>query len=75
VDPDNGAAVNAALPQRARDSSELEKIPGVGTRRRTALLRHFGGWTGVVEAGIDELARVPGIERALATRIYAALHG
>ncbi|HQX24403.1 MAG TPA: excinuclease ABC subunit UvrC [Pseudomonadota bacterium] len=61
--------------QRARDSSELEKIPGVGTRRRSALLRHFGGWAGVVEAGIDELARVPGIERALATRIYAALHG
>lgn len=61
--------------QRARDSSELEKIPGVGARRRSALLRHFGGWAGVVEAGIDELARVPGIERALATRIYAALHG
>jgi len=61
--------------QRARDSSELEKIPGVGTRRRSALLRHFGGWAGVVEAGVDELAKVPGIERALATRIYAALHG
>ena len=60
--------------QRARDSSQLEKIPGVGARRRSALLKHFGGWTGVVEAGVEELARVPGIERALATRIYAALH-
>jgi excinuclease ABC subunit C len=60
--------------QRVREQSRLEEIPGIGANRRSQLLKHFGGWAGVVGAGIEELSQVPGISRALATRIYAALH-
>jgi excinuclease ABC subunit C len=60
--------------QRTREQSTLQEIPGVGSRRRGALLKHFGGWSGVVQAGIEELSQVKGISRDLAQKIYAALH-
>ena len=61
--------------QKARLTSQLEEIPGVGSRRRGNLLRHFGGLAGLKAAGEQEIARVNGINRALAARIYAHLHG
>jgi excinuclease ABC subunit C len=61
--------------QKARDTSSLEDIPGIGPRRRAGLLRHFGGLNGVKNAGVEDIARVAGIDAALAARIYAALHG
>ena len=60
---------------KARDTSRLEDIPGVGPRRRQALLKHFGGLKGLKEAGMEEIARVEGVSAALAQRIYAFLHG
>ena len=61
--------------QKARSTSKLEEIPGIGPRRRANLLRHFGGLGGLKAAGIEEIARVDGINAALAERIYASLHG
>jgi len=61
--------------QRLRDTSSLEDIPGIGPRRRASLLRHFGGLIGLKNAGVEDIARVAGIDAALAGRIYAALHG
>ncbi|WP_313497547.1 excinuclease ABC subunit UvrC [Pseudoxanthomonas mexicana] len=61
--------------QKARMTSKLEDIPGIGPRRRASLLKHFGGLAGLRAAGADEIARVEGVNAALAERIYANLHG
>ena len=61
--------------QAARERSVLQEIPGIGPRRRRLLLDAFGGLQGLQAAGIEEIARVNGIDRGLASRIYAALHG
>jgi excinuclease ABC subunit C len=61
--------------QKARTSSRLEDIPGIGPRRRAALLKHFGGLGGLKAAGVEEIARVEGVNAALAQRIYDTLHG
>ncbi len=61
--------------QKARMTSKLEDIPGIGPRRRASLLKHFGGLAGLKAAGQAEIAKVEGINDALATRIYANLHG
>ncbi len=61
--------------QKARMTSKIEDIPGIGPRRRASLLKHFGGIAGLKAAGEAEIARVEGINAALAARIYANLHG
>lgn len=61
--------------QKVRMTSKLEDIPGIGPRRRASLLKHFGGLAGLKAAGEAEIARVEGINAALAARIYANLHG
>jgi len=61
--------------EKARERSILEDVPGIGARRRTALLKAFGGLAGVEAAGVEELMQVKGIDRGLAERIYAVLHG
>lgn len=58
-----------------RRTSSLEAIPGLGPQRRRALLREFGGLQGILQAGVTDLARVQGISRTLAQRIYDHLHG
>ncbi len=60
---------------KARRSSTLQEIPGIGPKRRRELLRHFGGLQGIRNASRDDLARVPGINAQLATQIHQALHG
>ena len=59
---------------KARTHSSLEDIPGIGPKKRKALLEHFGGLQGVRNAGVDELSKVDGIQRELAERIYSTLH-
>jgi len=60
---------------KARTRSELEDIPGIGDRRRRALLAHFGGLKGVQAAAVEDLTRVEGISRVIADRIFRHLHG
>lgn len=59
---------------KLRRRSILEDIPGIGIKRRAALLTHFGGLTSLKKASIEDIAKVEGIHQTLAKTIYGALH-
>ena len=59
---------------KARTTSTLEGIPGMGPRRRQVLLSHFGGLHEVARAGVEDLTQVQGISREIAQRIYDSFH-
>ncbi len=60
---------------KARQRSQLDDVPGLGPKRRQNILKQFGGLKAVSRAGVDDLARVPGISRELAQRVYDTFHG
>ncbi|WP_068830738.1 excinuclease ABC subunit UvrC [Pseudomonas sp. BMS12] len=59
---------------KARRTSSLEEVAGVGPKRRRDLLKHFGGLQELNRASVEEIAKAPGISKKLAESIYAALH-
>ena len=60
--------------KKKRSRSILEEIEGIGNKRRQLLIRHFGGLQGVSKASIIELAKVSGINKNLAKKIYETIH-
>lgn len=60
--------------KKRRNQSSLEQIEGIGSKRRQQLIRHFGGLQGIARAAVEDLARVPGINKNLASKIYNTLH-
>ena len=55
---------------KARARSALDEIPGVGPRRKKALLHRFGSVRGVSQAGLADLETVDGISRTVARAIH-----
>jgi excinuclease ABC subunit C len=60
---------------KARKTSTLEQIEGLGPKRRQKLLQQFGGLQEVQRAGVEDLTKVEGISKALAQKIYDVFHG
>ena len=59
---------------KARTSSPLEEIKGLGPKKRRQLLTHFGGLQRLRKASVSDIANVPGISESLAGRVYDELH-
>jgi excinuclease ABC subunit C len=64
-----------SLRAKAATRSAFDDLPGVGSKRRAALLRVFGSAKRVREAPLEQVAAVPGIGPALAAKIKAGLEG
>src|SRR3954469_22985091 len=65
---------------RAKRSKEirhsiLDDVPGIGAKRKKALLLHFGSARAVSQAGLSDLSGVPGVSEAVARKIYDHFHG
>ncbi|GAM59328.1 excinuclease ABC subunit C [Vibrio ishigakensis] len=58
---------------KARRTSALEGIEGIGPKRRQALLKYMGGLQELKRASAEEIAKVPGISHSLAEKIFQAL--
>jgi excinuclease ABC subunit C len=54
-------------------ASALDSVPGIGTKRKKALLRQFGSLKAIREASVEELANVSGITKSLAHKIKEAI--
>lgn len=59
---------------RRMTASALDSVRGLGAARRTALVTHFGSVARLKEATVEEIIEVPGIGRATAEAVLAALH-
>ncbi len=59
---------------RAIGRSPLDEIAGVGSRRKRALLNHFGSAAGASKAGLADLEAVAGISKTVAKKIYDHFH-
>jgi excinuclease ABC subunit C len=61
--------------QKSMTKSKLDEIPGIGPKRKKALLHHFGSVRNITAASIQDLMAVEGISEAVATVIYKGLRG
>ncbi|MFA0754135.1 MAG: hypothetical protein IMHGJWDQ_001919 [Candidatus Fervidibacter sp.] len=53
----------------------LDEVPGVGEVRKKALLQHFGSLKALLQASVEELAKVPHMTRKAAETLWQFLHG
>ncbi|MBV9826613.1 MAG: excinuclease ABC subunit UvrC [Alphaproteobacteria bacterium] len=69
-------AIGAHRTRRAMaiGQSPLDEIAGIGSRRKQALLHHFGSARAVARAGLAEIERVAGISKTVAKKVYEHFH-
>ena len=59
--------------KKAKKTSFLESVPGIGVQKRNALLKHFGGFQGLKKAALEDIQKVPGISEKLAILVYQSI--
>ncbi len=59
---------------KSRLTSTLDDVPGIGAKRKKALLMHFGSARAVSRAGLADLEAVPGISHSVAQKIHDHFH-
>ena len=66
----------ATGPRRTKQTlkSPLDGVPGIGAKRKKALLAHFGSARAVSRAGVRDLAAVDGVSDTLAQSLYDWFH-
>lgn len=69
-----GLTYHRKLRGQRQTRSALDEIPGIGEKRRQALLKHFGSVDEMKQASLEELGRAPGMNRPTAEKLYQALH-
>lgn len=69
-------AIGSHRARRAADikKSPLDGVPGIGPKRKKALLHHFGSAKAVIGADVRDIESVDGISRAIAQQIYDHFH-
>ncbi len=69
-------AIGSHRNRRAKSAvrSALDEVPGIGAKRKKALLHHFGSAQAVAEAGLSDLEAVEGISKAMANKLYEWFH-
>lgn len=68
-----GLTYHRSLRGKRQTRSALDEIPGIGAKRRTALLQHFGSVDKMKQATLEELALAPGMNRPAALKLFEAL--
>lgn len=68
-----GLAYHRSLRTKRGLASQLDAIPGIGPRRRRALLEKFGSLDAIREASVEELMQVPGMTRTAAQKLKESL--
>jgi excinuclease ABC subunit C len=61
------------LHKRKTMKSSLDDIPGIGRKRKSALLRQFGSVRGLKQASVEEIAAADGMNAALAKKVMESL--
>jgi len=69
-----GLTFHRSLRSKRQTRSALDEIPGIGEKRRLALLKHFGSVDKMKDATQDELAKAPGMNRPAAEKLFRSLH-
>lgn len=70
-----GLTFHRSLRSKRQTRSALDEIPGIGEKRRQALLKHFGSVDKMKNATEQELAQAPGMNRSAAAALFRSLHG
>ncbi len=61
--------------KKSRLRSPLDGVPGIGAKRKRALLLHFGSAQAVTRAGVADLEAVEGISQTVAKKLHAHFNG